>query len=306
MEFGIHLPHAGRHATAAGILAVAKAAEAAGYGSVWLYDHLVTPTTSASAYPFTVDGRYPLAPEDPYFDAVGVMGALAGATERIQFGVRVLVPALRHPVVLAKELATIDALAGGRMTLCVGGGWMAEEFAAVGVPMDRRFARMDEHVAVMRNAWTNGVAGFAGEFYGHVEAGFHPRPPRGTIPILVGGYTDAALRRVARYGDGWAALVRSEETIGAGHQAAPVEALAARLEKLRELCAETGRRYEDLTIVAQASTKDSLDTLRGYAELGVHACDLVIWGDADRVIREADAFANRVGTTLGPATVPAT
>jgi alkanesulfonate monooxygenase SsuD/methylene tetrahydromethanopterin reductase-like flavin-dependent oxidoreductase (luciferase family) len=159
---------------------------------------------------------------------------------------------------------------------------------------------MDEHVAVLRNVWTHGVAGFSGEFYGHVEAGFHPRPPRGTIPVLVGGSTDAALRRVARYGDGWAAMLPTAAGADAGHEASPVDALAERLRRLREFCAEAGRSYEDLTIVAQASFRDSEQVLHGYAELGVDMCDLVGWGDADRVIRDADAFAQRVGTRIGP------
>jgi probable F420-dependent oxidoreductase len=299
MEFGIHLPHAGRHATAEGIMRTARAVEAAGYDSLWLYDHLITPTHNDSTYPFTMNGAYPLAPDDPYFDSVAIMGALAGATTRINFGVRVLVPALRHPVVLAKELATIDALAGGRMTLCVGGGWMKEEFDAVDVDMTRRFARMDEHVAVMRNAWQNGVAGFDGEFYSHVEAGFEPRPPRGSIPILVGGHSDGALARVAKYGDGWAALVRTEETITSGGRAAPVEAMAERLALLRKLTEDQGRSYDDLVIVAQGSMKDPLEVLQGYAEIGVHTIDLVVWGDADRVVREAESFAERVGTSIG-------
>ena len=105
------------------------------------------------------------------------MGVVAGATERIRFGTRVLIPTYRHPVVLAKELATIDAMAGGRMILGVGAGWMAEEFDAVDVGMDDRFSRMDEHLALMRAAWQQGVSEHHGRFYSHVKAGFGTAAP---------------------------------------------------------------------------------------------------------------------------------
>src|SRR5436305_12445946 len=115
-----------------------------------------------------------MAPEFTFYDPVSCMAALAGATERIKFGTRVLIAAYRHPVVLAKELASTDALAGGRMILGVGAGWMAEEFDAVDVSMDERFARLDEHVALMRAAWQHGTVAFEGRFYSHCEAGFAP------------------------------------------------------------------------------------------------------------------------------------
>jgi probable F420-dependent oxidoreductase len=298
MRMGVHLPHAGRHATARGAVETAVAAEAAGYGSVWLFDHLFTPTNIDSSYPFANDGSYPLSPDDPYLDPVALMGVLAGVTERIEFGTRVLIAAYRPPVVLAKELATIDAVAGGRMVLGVGAGWMREEFDAVGVPFERRHARLREHVAVMRAAWSNGVSSYDGEFYGHVEAGFQPAPPRESIPILLGGYGDLALRRVAEWADGWAAVVRNEETLKNPHVAVSPEALAERLEKLRAACAEVGRPYEELRIVAAASPRDDPGVLRAYADLGVHDCDLMVWGDGARVIDELRRFADDVGTEL--------
>src|SRR5207248_10110548 len=140
MEFGLHLPNAGPFANGPDILRVARTAEELGFHSVWLFDHLFTPTNLESKYPYSPDGSYPMLPELPFYDPVSVMAALAGATERIKFGTRVLIATYRHPVALAKELATTDALAGGRMILGVGAGWMAEEFDAVDVPMDERLA----------------------------------------------------------------------------------------------------------------------------------------------------------------------
>ncbi|HVU72896.1 MAG TPA: TIGR03619 family F420-dependent LLM class oxidoreductase [Mycobacteriales bacterium] len=297
MDVGLHLPQAGRFASAPDVLRTARAAEDMGFGSVWLFDHLMTPRTSRSHYPGSADGRYPLAPEEPYLDAVALMGALAVATTRVTFGVRVLVATLRHPVVLAKELATIDVVADGRMTLCVGAGWMAEEFDAVGIGEQRRFARMDEHVAVMRNIWRNEVTGFDGAFYSHVEAGFAPRPPRGDIPVLVGGVTDGALQRAARYGDGWAAMVPNTEE-GTGHLAIPADLLAPRIALLRELWEAEGRAGAPL-VIAHASTRDPVEAFTAYAGLGVTTVDLVVWGDADRIISEAERFRARVGPEIG-------
>src|SRR5207248_11080937 len=99
-----------------------------------------------------------------------------------------------------------EAVAGGRMILGVGAGWMAEELDAGEAPMDERFARLDEHVALMRQAWQQGTVAHEGRFYSHCEAGFGPQPPQAgsTIPVIVGGHGDAALRRAARWGDGWA------------------------------------------------------------------------------------------------------
>ena len=206
MEFGLHLPNAGPFANGPDIVRTAQRAEELGFHSVWLFDHLFTPVELESKYPYSPDGSYPMLPELPFFDPVAVMGVVAGATQRIRFGTRVLIPTYRHPVVLAKELATIDAMAGGRMILGVGAGWMAEEFEAVDVGMDDRFSRMDEHLALMRAAWQQGVSEHHGRFYSHVKAGFGPQPPGegNTIPLIVGGHGDAALRRAARYGDGWA------------------------------------------------------------------------------------------------------
>jgi alkanesulfonate monooxygenase SsuD/methylene tetrahydromethanopterin reductase-like flavin-dependent oxidoreductase (luciferase family) len=131
-----------------------------------------------------------------------------------------------------------------------------------------------------------------------VEAGFHPCPPRGTIPIILGGYGDAALRRVAEWGDGWAAVVRNDETVRNPHIAASPDALKERLDTLRAACVDVGRPYEELRIVAAASPQDDVSVLRAYAELGVHDCDLMVWGRSERVIDELRRVADEIGTTL--------
>ena len=295
MEFGLHLPNAGLVPEGAGLVRIAQGAEAAGFGSVWLFDHLFTPTDLGSKYPYTADGSYLMTAELPFADPVAVMGAVAGATSTIRFGTRVLIPTYRHPVVLAKELATIDAIAGGRMVLGVGAGWMAEEFDAVDVPMDARFARLDEHVALMRNAWTNGVAAFDGRFYSHVEAGFGPQPPGEghTIPVIVGGHGDAALRRAARWGDGWAVSAKGDALLADGFGA-----VAERLDQLRRFCDEEGRDFDELLLVSQCTQADTVESLVEQAELGIDIVDLMIFGSESQVIDGGAAFLADVASQV--------
>ncbi len=295
MKFGLHLPNAGFVPEGAGLIRVAQAAETAGFDSVWLFDHLFTPTNLESKYPYTADGSYLMTAALPFADPVAVMGAVAGATSTIRFGTRVLIPTYRHPVVLAKELATIDYIAGGRMLLGVGAGWMAEEFDAVDVPMEARFARLDEHVALMRNVWTNGVAAHQGRFYSHVEAGFGPQPPGDghTIPVIVGGHGDAALRRAARWGDGWAVSAKGDALLADGF-----EAVAERLEQLRRFCDEEGRDFDDLLLVSQCLPEDTAASLTRQAELGIDIVDLMIFGSENQVIEGAQAFLADVASQV--------
>jgi probable F420-dependent oxidoreductase len=296
MEFGLHLPNAGPFANGPDIVRTAQRAEALGFHSVWLFDHLFTPVQLESKYPYSPDGSYAMTPEFPFFDPVAVMGVVAGATQRIHFGTRVLIPTYRHPVVLAKELATIDAVAGGRMILGVGAGWMAEEFDAVDVGLDDRFVRMDEHLALMRAAWQQGVSEHRGHFYSHVKAGFGPQPPGegNTIPLIVGGHGDAALRRAARYGDGWAVSASGPDMAARGADVA----IRDRLDTLSRLCDEAGRTIDDLLLVSQAFLGESIDTLRRQAELGIDVVDLISFGLVDDVLDQAARFMDEVAPEL--------
>jgi alkanesulfonate monooxygenase SsuD/methylene tetrahydromethanopterin reductase-like flavin-dependent oxidoreductase (luciferase family) len=195
-------------------------------------------------------------------------------------------------VPLAKELATIDAVAGGRMILGVGAGWMAEEFDAVDVGMEDRFSRMDEHLELMRAAWQQGVSEHHGRYYSHVKAGFGPQPPGegNTIPLVVGGHGDAALRRAARYGDGWAVSASGRDMAERGAQVA----IRDRLDTLSRLCDDAGRSIDDLLLVSQAFLGESVDTLKGQADLGIDVVDLISFGQIDDVLDQAARFIDEV------------
>ncbi|MBV8234630.1 MAG: TIGR03619 family F420-dependent LLM class oxidoreductase [Acidimicrobiia bacterium] len=295
MEFGLHLPNAGPFANGPDIMRTARTAEELGFHSVWLFDHLFTPVNLESKYPYSPDGSYAMVPEFPFYDPVSCMAAVAGATERIKFGTRVLIPTYRHPVVLAKELATTDAIAGGRMILGVGAGWMAEEFDAVDVPMQSRFARLDEHVALMRQAWQKGTVAHEGRFYSHCEAGFGPQPPQpgNTIPIIVGGHGDAALRRAARWGDGWAVSAAGDQL-----SADADKAVGERLATLARFCDEEGRAIDDLLLVGQGFLGMPADAFRVQAGLGIDVIDLIAFAPIDQVIDDATKFMTEVAPAL--------
>src|SRR5437764_12187489 len=295
MEFGLHLPNAGPFARGPHILRLARTAEELGFHSVWLFDHLFTPTNLESKYPYSPDGSYATLPEFAFYDPVSVMGALAGATERIKFGTRCRLATSRHPVVLANELAPTDAIAGGRMILGVGAGWMAEEFDAVDVPMDERFARLDEHVALMREAWQQGTVAHEGRFYSHCEAGFGPQPPQpgNTIPVIVGGHGDAARPRAARWGDGWAVSAAGDKLA-----ADPEGAVRERMDTLARFCEAEGRSIGDLLLVGQAFLGQSVESLRAQADLGVDVIDLMTFAPTEQVIGEATKFMTEVAPAL--------
>ncbi|MGI9005741.1 MAG: TIGR03619 family F420-dependent LLM class oxidoreductase [Streptosporangiaceae bacterium] len=211
IRFGAKVDNYGPAMVSLGLAGPAARAEAAGFSSLWLSDHVVMPSRTRSRFPFTEDGNIYWDPRDPWYEPVVCLPVLAGATETAEVGVGVLLAALRHPVLLAKQLASIDAMSAGRLLLGVGSGWMAEEFAALGVPFEDRGQRLDELITVLRLCWTGQPGAFSGHFY-HVPADMfcYPVPTR-PVPVIVGGMSAPALRRAAVLGDGWLALPKPSD-----------------------------------------------------------------------------------------------
>ncbi|MCC6215090.1 MAG: TIGR03619 family F420-dependent LLM class oxidoreductase [Polyangiaceae bacterium] len=306
MEIGLHLPTSQPGADAGSIASVAAAAERLGFDSVWMFDHLLTPAELASSYPYAKGGAYPLTARDPFFDPVAMLGVLAGSTRRVRLGTNVLVAAYRHPIVLGKALATIEQFAPGRLVIGLGAGWMAEEFAALGVPFEQRGARLEEHVAALRAVWSGAATGFEGERYRWQPAGFLPAPTR-PIPLVLGGHGDAAVDRAARLGDGWALAT------GRG-QGSGLTAMASRLEHLRGRLRAHGREGQPFEIVCQHALVFSSDpvaslpfsgppeaiaaSLRALAGRGVTQVDLAVFGEASEIVERAHEFAERVRPLL--------
>lgn len=263
MEFGCHLPVFGPVATRDTVLGFARRMEALGYDSLWVSDHVVMPWQVRSRYPYSPTGEFPLPPSAPFLEPLTTLGLVAGATERIRLGTSVLVLPHRHPLLAAKMLATLDHLAGGRVILGVGVGWMREEIELFGVPYRRRGAWSDEAIRVMRACWTEERASFAGEFFTFDALACSPRPARGAIPIWIGGHTPTALHRVAALGDGWHAAFSAPAT------------LEADIARLQTKCKRAGRDLGTLILSvrvglpARKAADELVGELRALRDLGV-------------------------------------
>lgn len=184
-------------------LELCRRAEAAGFESVWGGEHVILPDSIASKYPYTADGKIPAEPETPIPDPLIWLAFAAAAAPTLTLGTCILIVPQRNPLILAKELATLDQLSGGRLELGLGVGWMKEEFDALGIDWARRGARNDEYIAAMRALWSGPHAEYHGDFVDFDPATCSPRPVNGSIPVLVGGDSDAALRRAVGLADGY-------------------------------------------------------------------------------------------------------
>lgn len=184
-------------------LELCKAAETAGFESVWGGEHVILPDAIASKYPYTPDGKIPAEPDTPIPDPLIWLAFAAAAAPSLRLGTCILIVPQRNPLILAKELATLDQLSGGRVELGLGVGWMKEEFDALGVEWARRGARNDEYIEAMRALWAGPHAEFHGDFVDFEPATCSPRPVNGNIPILVGGDSEAAINRAVRIADGY-------------------------------------------------------------------------------------------------------
>jgi probable F420-dependent oxidoreductase len=213
LRFGAKVDNYGPAMTRLGLAQPAARAEAAGFSSLWLSDHVVMPSQTRSVFPFTDDGKIYWDPRDPWYEPVVCLPVLAEATHTAEIGVGILLAALRNPVVLAKQLASIDAMSAGRLLLGVGAGWMAEEFKILEIPFADRGRRLDELLTVLRRCWTGEPGPFTGHYY-HVPEDTYCYPtPRRNVPIIIGGMSPPALRRAATIGDGWIALPKPSDDV---------------------------------------------------------------------------------------------
>lgn len=259
MEIGVRLPGAGAKVSPENIVTAARWAEELGYHSVWVSDHVVLPEKVASFYPYDPQGRWPYPADTPWLDPLLALAWAAVAAPSVKLGTSVMIVPLRHPILLAKQLASLDFLSGGRVILGVGAGWMEEEFDLIGVPFDRRGPRTAEMINLMRAFWSGESVDFQGDFYHVTGCQMSPRPEQHTIPIVWGGHSDAALKRVARVGDGWHPTQIS------------LEQLAEGMGKLRRFCEEAGRNPASVLVIARPGRVYPInaETQARHQELGV-------------------------------------
>ena len=238
-------------------LELCRVAEEIGFESVWGGEHVIFPSTIESAYPYTADGKVPATPDTPIPDPLIWLAYVAAVAPSLRLGTCILILPQRNPLVLAKELATLDHLSGGRVELGIGVGWLREEFEALGVPWERRGARTDEYVAALRTVWSGSHVEFHGEFVDFEPLTCTPRPAK-PIPIMVGGDSPAAVRRAARLGDGYYP--------GSGDP----EVLRRLIDDLRREATEVGRDPDAIEVSAMGGiSNDPAGSVERLAELGV-------------------------------------
>src|SRR5450432_1925631 len=273
MHYGIHLPHAGEQATPSLIRRYAIQAEDLGLDDLWVSEHIIMPRA-----------QFPRSPL--FYDPVLTLTWVAAVTKRVRLGTSVLVLPMRHPLPLAKELATLQNLSKGRLILGAGVGWLEAEFDALGVPFRERGRRMDEGIAMMRAVWNQDPVTFESKWIAAKIDAMRSQPqPIAPIPIWIGGSSDAAIKRALRL-DGWH-----------GSRVAPDKAA----DMVKRLRAE--RPNEDFTISIRVSCNASnvaamRDALAAYSDAGIqHVMAAPEDRDIDTYLATAEAF-RRAGEGL--------
>jgi len=290
MRLGVHLPQWGPAADRRGVLRVARAAEASGLDSVWVADHIVFPTRSASSYPYR-KGGVPFRAEDAFLEALTTLAVVAGATERVDLGTSVLVLPMREPLLVAKSIATLDVLSGGRTSIAIGAGWWEEEFAAVGAPFAGRGLRLDAQLEVLRSAWSTGTVARAAEPFRTGEVACLPRPVRPGGPTLwSGGSGRAAFRRAVTLTDGWH---------GVGSRVAAIEAARDALAEAARVAGRSGPVPLSTSAGLGRSTAETTERLSALRDAGVAQVVLNI-GDKDTPVDEVCRTIEQLGHEVRP------
>ena len=287
MEIGLVLPQTGPDATREHLGTFATTAEQSGYASLWVSDHVVYPREFTSRYPYAASGRLPdrFQSDSHLLEPLTLLAFVAAITERVQIGTAVMVLPMRNPVLHAKVIASLDVLAGGRFVFGVGVGWCREEFEVLSASFERRGARVDEQLTLMRALWSGEEVQHHGEFY-EVDGWIcRPVPPR-PIPLWVGGARPPALRRAGRLGDAWIA--------GAHRLPTFPDDIAA----VRQAAEDAGRDPEALTFgmvnlpsLAPGRQEETATMLREAGERGVQHVRLGVEADADRSAELIGGFA---------------
>lgn len=256
MKFGIIFANVGPWGLPDNAAAMAAACEEFGIESVWTVEHVVVPKGYESPYPYSPTGKMPGPEDSPIPDPLVWLTYMAAHSTTIRLCTGVLILPQRNPLVLAKEVATLDQLSKGRVSLGVGVGWLAEEFAALGIPFAERAARTDETIDALRAAWTQNPATHHGQFHNFADVHVLPAPVQpGGVPIVIGGHTPAAARRAGRLGDGF---FPAQST---------VDDLPPLLEIMRKAAADAGRDGDAIEVTAGGAL--DLEGVKKFVDLGV-------------------------------------
>ncbi len=259
MKIGVFATFMSPLATPQMIRDFGRRAEDIGLESIWMGEHVALFDRNTFGYPGSKDGRIPVPPGGGMLDIVATFGFLAAATSRLRLGTGVALVPQRNPIYTAKEMCTLDWLTDGRIDFGIGVGWNKEEVEACGYRWEDRGARCDEFLEVMQRLWTEPVVDFAGKWVKLETCRLDPKPiQQPHVPIIVGGYVEAALRRAVRFGAGW---------YGFNRDPAATKALLGRLDAA---FAKAGRkRGKEFQIIMTPPVAMPLDAIQEYAEAGV-------------------------------------
>ena len=278
MRVDLWIPTASPFSTPELLATIGTEAEARGFSTLWVGEHVVLFEEYASSYPYADDGKIPAPPGTGLLEPINTLSFLAAHTTTVRLGTAMVLLPQRNPVYTAKEVATLDWLSNGRVDFGIGVGWLEEEFRAVNVSWPQRGRRTDEYLEVLHALWTEETSQFEGEFYSLDPCQMFPKPIQAPLPIHIGGESDAALKRVARAGQGWHSFNRAPEE------------LAEPLARLDVLLADQGRTRSDITVtVCPYFQPLDADVAARYAEAGADAVSaLLIPIDADSVRSQLD------------------
>jgi probable F420-dependent oxidoreductase len=240
------------------MIGLAQMAESLAFESIWTFEHAMVPQDYTSKYPYSGDGKMGAAPDTNFIDPLIALSAIAASTKTLRLGTGVNIVSQANPLLLAKQVASLDFVSGGRFMLGAGIGWLEEEFDAMGVPFARRGARFDDYMVAMKKVWAGDVVEHQSDFINWSGFKSYPLPvQRPGVPIIMGGSKGKIFERIAKHGDGWFAPTSDAKS------------LAPMLETLKSVCAEQNRDFDTIEITSMWDNQGGMDAIKAFEDIGV-------------------------------------
>jgi len=255
MKFGLMFVNSGPFSNHDLLAHLAQTAEQCGFESLWTVEHVVIPKDYQSPYPYSKSGKIPGGEDVAIPDPLLPLSFAAALTKKIRLATGVVILPQRHPLYLAKEIATLDLLSGGRVLLGVGSGWLKEEFDALGLDFHARGARTDEAIQAMRECWRENASSFHGKHFNFGPIFSYPKPPHNDVPIHIGGHSPAAAKRAGRLGDGFFPALGE------------IPKLQELFATMRAAAQKAGRDPSDIELSCMA--RAAIDSVKAVADIGI-------------------------------------